>query len=78
MWVGVTARVCSRAWLWFRMGSVGTHRGLSRISWLMNLGMIFSGYWWGPYTLLPRVMITGRLKDLWYAFTYDTGMQTTH
>jgi hypothetical protein len=31
----------------------------------MNLGMSFSGYWWGPYTLLPRVMISGRLNDLW-------------
>lgn len=30
----------------------------------MNLGISFSGYWCGPYTLFPRVMITGRLKDL--------------
>ena len=31
---------------------------------MMNLGMAFSGYWCGPYTLLPRVMMYGRLYDL--------------
>lgn len=35
-----------------------------RMSWLMNLGINFSGYWCGPNTLFPRVMTTGRLNDL--------------
>lgn len=34
------------------------------MSWLMNLGINFSGYWCGPYTLFPRVITTGRLNDL--------------
>eukprot|EP00001_Collodictyon_triciliatum_P002642 00513_2 len=39
----------------------------------MNLGMTFSGYWWGP-TLFPRVMMTGRSYDLWYAFTMNSAV----
>ena len=35
----------------------------------MNFGITFSGYWCGPYTLLPRVMITGSLNDDQYDLT---------
>ena len=31
-----------------------------------NFGMTFSGYWCGPNTLLPRVTITGSLKEVQY------------
>jgi hypothetical protein len=31
------------------------------------LGIIFSGNWWGPYTLLPRVMMMGILYEVRYA-----------
>ena len=34
-----------------------------------TFGMSFSGNWCGPYTLLPRVMMQGRLYDVMYAFT---------
>lgn len=47
-------------------------RFLPLISWLMNLGMSFSGYWWGPYTLFPLVMMTGRLNDLGNRYTQGT------
>jgi hypothetical protein len=36
-------------------------RSLPRDARMMNLGMSFSGNWWGPYTLLPRVMMMGIL-----------------
>jgi hypothetical protein len=39
-------------------------RGRLRRRRFTNFGMSFSGYWCGPYTLLPRVMISGRLNDL--------------
>jgi hypothetical protein len=35
----------------------------------MNLGMSFSGNWFGPYTLLPRVLMTGNPYERPYAIT---------
>jgi hypothetical protein len=35
----------------------------------MNLGMSFSGNWFGPYTLLPRVVMTGNPYERPYAIT---------
>ena len=37
--------------------------------WFTSLGINFSGYWWGPYTLLERVMMVGSPKLVWYACT---------
>ena len=36
---------------------------------MMNLGIAFSGYWCGPYTLFPLVITYGRLYDRPYAIT---------
>ncbi len=35
----------------------------------LNLGMSFSGNWFGPYTLLPRVVMTGNPYERLYAIT---------
>jgi hypothetical protein len=35
----------------------------------MNLGMSFSGNWFGPYSLLPRVVMTGNPYERPYAIT---------
>jgi hypothetical protein len=48
-----------------RVAAVPVERtGRSRSRRFMNFGISFSGYWCGPYTLLPRVMMRGRLKEL--------------
>ena len=38
-----------------------TGRASPRRASSVNLGTSFSGNWWGPYTLLPRVMMQGSL-----------------
>jgi hypothetical protein len=35
----------------------------------MNLGMSFFGNWFGPYTLLPHVVMTGSSYEQPYAIT---------
>jgi len=35
----------------------------------MNVGMSFSGNWFGPYTLLPRLVMTGNPYEWPYAIT---------
>ena len=57
-----TAAVSDRGVPW--LGGVGSATYVSPLSSRRtNLGMTFSGYWWGPKTLFPRVMITGRLNE---------------
>jgi hypothetical protein len=52
------------SWGW-SAGRATTYHFRPRPSREMNLGMIFSGNWCGPYTLLDRVMMMGRLKERW-------------